>query len=59
MASIYLIKKYLKDLDGSAGVYVGHNKYAYKNKDKAIERKDELNKKSYNYVYRVYEMELI
>lgn len=59
MTTIYLIKKYLKNLDGSAGVYVGHNKCAYKNKDKAIERKDELNQKSYNYVYKVYGMELI
>ena len=59
MAKIYVIKKYIKNLDYSAGVYVGMRNIAYKDKDKANKRKDELNAKSYNYVYKVAELELM
>ena len=59
MATIYIIRKFLKDFDGSALDFVGLYKIAYKNKDKAIQRRDILNEKSNNYVYSVAAIELL
>lgn len=59
MTTIYLIRRFLKDLDGSASEFVGLYKTAYKSKEKAGLRRDMLNEKSHNYVYSIVAMELV
>lgn len=59
MTTIYLIRRFTKDMDGSALEFVGLYKTAYKSKEKAGLRRDMLNEKSYNYVYSVVAIELV
>jgi hypothetical protein len=56
---VYCIGKYLKCLDGSAGMFVTIRKTAYFDKEKAVIRAGELNDKSYNYVYKVHSLEVM
>ena len=56
---IYTIKKHIRGINNSVGPYVGTLLVAYKNKEMAIEKKDALNDKSHNYIYKVSKLDLI
>lgn len=59
MAEVYIIVKYMKNLDYSAGLFRGIKDVAYESKSDALLRVKELNEKSYNYVYKVGTLRLI
>ncbi len=59
MAEVYILVVYMKNLDFSAGEFKGIKDVAYVSKTDAQLRANELNKKSYNYVYKVGTLKLI
>ena len=53
MDTVYILQKYVRSLDGVSATdrMVGVYPTAFKSREKAIARKEELNFKSMNYVY--------
>ena len=59
MTKVYYIIKFLKELDGGAGVFQAVKRTAYYDKDVAVARAKELSQKSYNYIYKVYVLDVM
>lgn len=60
MDTVYILQKYIRSLDGVSATttMVGVYPTAFKSKEKAMARKEELNFKSQNYVYLLRGMNL-
>lgn len=59
MTKVYYIAKFLKTLNGEAGRLEGIRQTAYFEKEEAVARAKELSDKSYNYIYKVYTLNVM
>lgn len=59
MTKVYYIAKFIKTLGGEAGKFVAVKQTAYFDKDVAVARAKELSDKSYNYIYKVYTLDVM
>lgn len=59
MTKVYYIAKFIKTLGGEAGKFEAIKQTAYFDKDVAVARAKELSEKSYNYIYKVYTLEVM
>ena len=59
MTKVYYIAKFIKTLGGEAGTFVAVRQTAYFDKDVAVARAKELSEKSFNYIYKVYTLDVM
>lgn len=59
MTKVYYIAKFIKTLGGEAGPFVTVRQTAYFEKEEAVARAKELSDKSYNYIYKVYTLNVM
>ena len=59
MTKVYYIIKFIKTLGGEAGDLKSINMTAYFEKEVAVAKAKELSKKSYNYIYKVYTLNVM
>lgn len=59
MAKVYYIIKFIKTLGGEAGKLEAIKSTAYFDKDVAVAKAKELSQKSYNYIYKVYTLDVM
>ena len=59
MTKVYYIAKFIKTLGGDAGKLEGIKQTAYFDKEVAVARAKEFSEKSYNYIYKVYTLDVM
>ncbi len=59
MAKVYYIAKFIKTLSGEAGPFQAVKQTAYFDKDVAVAKAKELSDKSYNYIFKVYTLNVM
>ena len=59
MTKVYYIAKFIKTLGGEAGTFQAVRQTAYFDKDVAVAKAKELSQNSYNYIYKVYSLDVM
>lgn len=59
MTKVYYIAKFIRTLSGGAGRLDNIYQIAYFEKEEAVARAKELSDKSFNYIYKVYSLNVM